>query len=86
MKFNPIFLGQCIIKYQVPFDIFTTINHIYETNVHKLIPANKQLIGKIKKEHSLFYNGKNQTQITSRQKLDSILVQSQAGPESNYEV
>ena len=63
MKFNPIFLGQCIIKYQVPFDIFTTINHIYETNVQKLIPANKQLIGKIKKEHSLFYNGKNQTQI-----------------------
>ena len=63
MKFKPIHLGQSIIKYQVPLDIFEKINNIYETKFHNLIPANKQLIGKIKNEHSLFYNGKDESKV-----------------------
>ena len=55
LKFKPIYLGQCIIRYQVPLDIFTSINQIYEQNYNSLAPANGQLVGKIEKEHSLFY-------------------------------
>ena len=29
-KFDFVFLGQSILKYQVPLDIFTTINKIYQ--------------------------------------------------------
>ena len=29
-KFDFIFLGQSVLKYQVPLDIFTAINQIYE--------------------------------------------------------
>ena len=35
-KFDFIFLGQSVLKYQVPLDIFIAINHIYETNFHNL--------------------------------------------------
>ena len=52
--FNFIFLGQSVLKYQVPLDVYNTINHIYETKYPELKPANKQLVGKIEKEHSLF--------------------------------
>ena len=60
MKFEFINLGQTIIKYQVPYDIFMTINHIYESQINNLPPANKTLIGKIKSEHSLYYDGENE--------------------------
>ena len=56
-NFNFVFLGQSILKYQVPLDIYNTINHIYETKYPELKPANKQLVGKIEKEHSLFFDG-----------------------------
>jgi hypothetical protein len=56
--FEPIWLGQCIGKYQVPMDVGQMINNIYERNFDKLPPANKQLIGKIQNEHSLYYQGK----------------------------
>ena len=62
-KFKPIYLGQCIIRYQVPLDIFTSINQIYEQNYNSLAPANGQLVGKIEKEHSLFYHGKDQSKM-----------------------
>ena len=55
--FKFVFLGQSVLKYQAPLDVFNTINHIYETKYPELKPANKQLIGKIEKEHSLFYGG-----------------------------
>tara|TARA_R110001592_G_scaffold341603_1_gene630884 strand:- start:709 stop:1356 length:648 start_codon:yes stop_codon:yes gene_type:complete len=54
MKFTPIYLGQSIIIYKVPLDIFNIINHIYEKNINKLPLANKKLIGKIENEHTLF--------------------------------
>jgi len=57
MNFNFTFLGQSILRYETPLDIFQTINQSYEQNFKILEPANKQLVGKIKDEHSLFYNG-----------------------------
>ena len=58
-NFEPIWLGQCIGKYQVPMDVGYMINSIYEKNFDKLPPANKQLVGKIQNEHSLYYQGKD---------------------------
>ena len=46
-NFSFVFLGQSILKYQVPLDIFTTINKIYEDKYNNLYPANGQLVGKI---------------------------------------
>ena len=58
LKFKFIWLGQTILKYQVPLDVFNTLNGIYETNFVNLPDAHKQLVGKIGKENSLFFNGK----------------------------
>ena len=51
--FKFIWLGQTILRYQVPLDIFNTINGIYETNFANIHDAHKQLVGKIKKENSI---------------------------------
>ena len=69
LDFDFIFLGQSILKYQVPLDIFTTINQIYEEKYNSLYPANGQLVGKIQKEHSLFYDGADQTKMTNHNML-----------------
>ena len=63
LNFKPIFLGQSVLKYQVPLDIFTAINNIYKQNFNNLYKANSQLVGKIEKEHSLFYHGKDQSKM-----------------------
>jgi len=63
MNFEFIFLGQSVLKYTVPYDIYISINHIYESKFKQLNPANKQLVGKIKNEHSLFYNGNDQNEM-----------------------
>ena len=63
MNFNFIFLGQSILRYEVPLDIFTGINQIYEEKFNQLHPANRQLIGKIKDEHSLFYDGDDESKM-----------------------
>ena len=55
MKFKFVYLGQSILKFEVPYDIYKTINEIYESKFDKLNPANKQLVGKIKNEHDLQY-------------------------------
>jgi len=55
--FKFIWLGQSVCGYTVPLDIFNTINGIYENNFVNLPDAHKQLVGKIKKENSLFFNG-----------------------------
>ena len=72
-KFNFVFLGQSILKYQVPLDVFTIINKIYETNITNLYPANGQLVGKIQKEHSLLYNGKDQSKMKNHNTLPIIV-------------
>ena len=58
-NFEYVFLGQSILRYQVPLEIYHTINSIYENKYSELKPANKQLVGKIEKEHSLFYDGED---------------------------
>ena len=68
-KFNFVFLGQSILRYEVPLDIFTTINKIYQNNFDTLDPANKQLVGKIENEHSLFYGGKDESKMKNHNKL-----------------
>ena len=68
-KFNFVFLGQSILRYEVPLDIFTTINSIYQNNFDTLDPANKQLVGKIQNEHSLFYGGKDESKMKNHNKL-----------------
>tara|TARA_R100000697_G_scaffold66897_2_gene79569 strand:+ start:689 stop:949 length:261 start_codon:yes stop_codon:yes gene_type:complete len=69
LNFDFVFLGQSVLKYQVPLDIFMTINHIYDVNKNKLHKANKQLVGKIEDEHSLFYYGKDQTKMKNHNRL-----------------
>ena len=69
IKFDFVFLGQSVLKYQVPLNIFTTINQIYEKNYHKLAPANGQLVGKIESEHSLFYDGVDQSKMKNHNML-----------------
>ena len=69
IKFDFVFLGQSILKYQVPLDIFTAINQIYEQNYYRLEPANKQLVGKIENEHSLFYHGEDQSKMKNHNLL-----------------
>ena len=72
--FKFIFLGQSVLKYQVPLDVYKIINHIYETKYPTLPPANKQLIGKIEKEHSLFFDGQDNNKMKQHNLLpDNVL-------------
>ena len=57
MNFDAIVLGQSVIKYQVPLEVFVGLNELYETQKKHLPNANKQLAGKIPDEVSLFYAG-----------------------------
>ena len=59
LPFKFIWLGQTVFRYEVPLDIFKTLNGIYETNFVNLPDAHKQLVGKIGKENSLFFGGAN---------------------------
>jgi hypothetical protein len=36
---------------------------IYETNFNKLAQANRQLVGKIQNEHSIFYDGDDESKM-----------------------
>ena len=63
-NFSFVFLGQSVLRYQVPLNIYHIINDIYETKYPELKPANKQLVGKIEKEHSLFYDGEDTFRMT----------------------
>ena len=74
-NFNFVFLGQSVLKYQVPLDVYQIINHIYENKYPELKPANKQLVGKIEKEHSLFYDGDNSEKMTRHNHLPNDVLQ-----------
>ena len=69
LNFDFIFLGQSVLKYQVPLDIFITINKLYEQKYSSLYPANGQLVGKIENEHSLFYGGQDESKMKNHNKL-----------------
>ena len=72
--FKFIFLGQSVLRYQVPLDVYNIINHIYETKFQQLAPANKQLVGKIQNEHSLFFNGEDNNKMHKHNHLpDNVL-------------
>ena len=73
--FNFVFLGQSVLKYQVPLDIYDILNHIYETKYPNLKPANKQLVGKIEKEHSLFFDGPPNNKMTKHNHLPQNVLQ-----------
>ena len=57
MQFDFVFLGQSVLKYQVPLEVFVGLNELYETQKKHLPNASKQLAGKIADEVSLFYAG-----------------------------
>ena len=57
MQFDIVFLGQSIVKYEVPLEIFVGLNELYDTQKKHLPNANTQLAGKIPDEVSLFYAG-----------------------------
>ena len=42
-KFDFVFLGQSILRYKVPLEIFHVINLIYENKYPELKPANKHI-------------------------------------------
>ena len=54
---DAIVLGQSVLKYQVPLEMFVGLNEIYETQKKHLHNDSKQLSGKIPDEVSLFYAG-----------------------------
>tara|TARA_R100000900_G_scaffold53794_3_gene43542 strand:+ start:1276 stop:1929 length:654 start_codon:yes stop_codon:yes gene_type:complete len=72
MRYSFTFLGQSILKYQVPQDIYLAINHIYETT--ELPRANDKLVGKIEKEHSLFYGGKDEEDRKKHNHLPGLIL------------
>ena len=73
-NFKFIFLGQSVLRYQVPLDVYDILNHIYDTKYPILPPANKQLIGKIEKEHSLFFDGQDNNKMKQHNLLpDNVL-------------
>jgi len=57
MKFDFAYLGQTVLKYEVPLEIFVGLNEIYEKQKKQLPSATKQLVGKIEDEVSLYYSG-----------------------------
>ena len=63
MKFKFVNLGQTVMKYETPLNIYNAINSIYENKFSILRKANKQLIGKIVNEHSVFYDGNDESKI-----------------------
>ena len=68
-------LGQTVLRYQVPLDVYNIINHVYETKYPTLPRANKQLVGKIEKEHSLFFGGEDNKKMTKHNLLSQNVLQ-----------
>ena len=73
-NFKLIWFGQTICRYQVPQDIFNTLNGIYETNFVNLPDAHKQLVGKIEKENSLYFNGAKNNKMHPHNMLPSYVL------------
>ena len=59
MNFDFVYLGQTVLKYKVPVEIFAGLQDIYEKRKKELPKANKQLVGKIQDEVSLHYSGQD---------------------------
>tara|TARA_R110002050_G_scaffold200538_3_gene335412 strand:+ start:1933 stop:2583 length:651 start_codon:yes stop_codon:yes gene_type:complete len=63
MKFKFVNLGQTVMRYETPLNIYNAINDIYENKFSILCKANKQLVGKIVNEHSVFYDGDDESKM-----------------------
>jgi len=74
LPFKFIWLGQIICRYEVPLDIFNVLNGIYETNFANLPDAHRQLVGKIEKENSLFFDGKDNEKMYRHNMLPPYVV------------
>ena len=72
-NFDFVFLGQSILKYKVPLEVFQSINSLYEDNKNNLDPANKQLVGKIENEHSLYYGGQDESKMKRHNRLPLVV-------------
>ena len=75
INFKVVPLGQTVLRYEVPLDVYNIINHVYETNFQHLPQANKQLVGKIEKEHSLFYGGEDNNKMKRHNLLPQNVLQ-----------
>jgi len=75
MKFDFVYLGQTVLKYQVPLEVFVALNDIYEKRKKELPKANKQLVGKIEDEVSLFYSGPNSNKMHQHSFLPQDILQ-----------
>jgi len=75
LNFKITFLGQSVLKYQVPLDVYNIINSIYESKYPQLPKANLQLVGKIEKENSLFFDGPNNKKMHSHNYLPNHVLQ-----------
>ena len=75
MKFDFVYLGQTVLKYSVPLEIFVTLNDLYEKRKKELPKANKQLVGKIQDEVSLHYSGKDSEKMHQHNFLPQDILQ-----------
>ena len=75
MKFDFVYLGQTVLKYEVPLEVFVGLNDIYEKRKKELPKANKQLVGKIEDEVSLFFDGPPNDKINSHNFLPQDILQ-----------
>jgi len=75
MNFESIFLGQSVLKYQVPLEVFVGLNELYETQKKHLPNANKQLAGKIPDEVSLFYAGPTNKKMHAHSYISADILQ-----------
>jgi hypothetical protein len=75
MKFDFVYLGQTVLKYETPLEIFVGLNEIYEKRKKELPKANKQLVGKIEDEVSLFFDGPPNDKINQHNFLPRDILQ-----------
>tara|TARA_R110000787_G_scaffold120271_1_gene231231 strand:+ start:57 stop:719 length:663 start_codon:yes stop_codon:yes gene_type:complete len=75
MKFDFVYFGQTVLKYEVPLEIFVGLNDIYEKRKKELPKANKQLVGKIEDEVSLFYAGPSNDKMHMHNFLSTDILQ-----------
>ena len=73
--FKFAWLGQTVLKYQVPWDIFNALNGIYEERFVNLPNASKQLVGKIEDQHSLYFNGPKNDRMHSHNFLPPYILE-----------
>ena len=84
MNFDFIFLGQSVLRYEVPLEVFVGLNELYETKKKHLPNATKQLAGKIPDEVSFMVLGLDPAFIENgefnKERFDLIALQNGLSP------